>query len=157
VRLERSALPGIGLLQRFINSHGQRLGVVAHVTGRREFVIYHPSDADAAEQSIVLEAHEAHAVADLLATEVTSHHVAALERQVPGVDVVRLRIPAGSAFDGHLVPPDRARTAPVVAVIRDEEVIAAPGCDFVYRTGDEIIVAGTAQDTAALADLLAGH
>jgi TrkA domain protein len=155
VRLERSALPGIGLLQRFVNAHGQRLGVVAHVTGRREFVIYHPSDGDAAEQTVVLEADEAHAVADLLAAEVSYHHVAALERQVPGVDVVRLRVPAGSAFDGRAVPPDHARTAPVVAVIRDREVIAAPGPDFVYRTGDEVIAAGTAHDTAALADLFA--
>ncbi|GAA0798273.1 TrkA C-terminal domain-containing protein [Spirilliplanes yamanashiensis] len=154
MELERSVLPGLGVVQRFGTAHGQTVGVVSHLSGRREVVIYHPDDGDAVLHTVVLERDEAHAAADLLCAEVTREHVADLERQVPGMAVVRVRVPAGSPYDGLPLPDPLPPEVSVIAVVRDGRVIPAPAADLALDRDDEVVAAGTTAGTAALGALL---
>jgi TrkA domain protein len=40
-------------------------------------------------------------------------------------------------------------------VVRDGDVIASPRPDFVFASGDIVVVVGTAEGTAAVADIFA--
>ena len=42
MELERTALPGLGVSYAFATAEGQRVGVVAHLSGRRELMSYDP-------------------------------------------------------------------------------------------------------------------
>jgi TrkA domain protein len=68
VIIERVALPGIGVCHTATTGRRQRVGVVSHLTGRRDLVIYDPDDPDRAAYAVVLDAAEADHLADLLAT-----------------------------------------------------------------------------------------
>ncbi|MFI7608041.1 cation:proton antiporter regulatory subunit [Micromonospora sp. NPDC049366] len=157
--MERTALPGVGVGWATTTRAGHRLGVVCHFTGRRDLVVYDPEDTERAIATVVLEPHEARWVADALDRPVTVDHVAELERQVDGVAAVRVRLPALSPYAGRTIGDTRARTrtgASIVAVVRGEQVIAAPTPDFVLRGDDTLIAFADQRGVAALADLLAG-
>jgi TrkA domain protein len=157
--IERTALPGVGISHAITTVARQRLGVISHVTGRRDLVLYDVDDPEQAAQTVVLAGHEAHQVADLLTGTVTVDHVTDLERRLTGVVAARIRIPAGSAYDGRPLGHTRARTrtgASIVAVIRGADVIAAPGPDFVLRHEDRIVAVADQPGIAALTELIAG-
>jgi TrkA domain protein len=155
VIIERVALPGIGTCHTATTARRQRIGVVSHRNGRRDLVIYDPDDPHRAAHAVVLDAAEASHVADLLAAAVTVDHVAALERDlerdVAGIDVARIRVPAGSSYDGRPLRDTGTRFGvSVVAVVRDGRAVAAPSADFVVRHGDTVVVAGASAGIAAL-------
>jgi TrkA domain protein len=155
--IERTALPGVGISHAITTSARQRLAVISHVTGRRDLILYDADDPERAERTVVLAGHEAHQIADLLTGAVTVDHVADLERRLTGVVAARIRIPAGSAYDGRPMGDTRARTrtgASIVAVIRGAEVIAAPGPDFVLRHDDLIVAVADQEGIAALSELI---
>jgi TrkA domain protein len=153
VIIERVALPGIGTCHTATTARRQRIGVVSHRTGRRDLVIYDPDDPHRAAHAVVLDAAEARHVADLLAAVVTVDHVAGLEREIVGIDVARVRVPAGSRYDGHPLRDVGARFGvSVVAVVRAGHTVAAPGAEFVLRHGDTVVVAGPSAAITALTD-----
>jgi TrkA domain protein len=71
VIIERVALPGIGVSHTATTGRRQRVGVISHLTGRRDLVVYDPDDPERAAYAIVLDAVEADHLAGLLATAVT--------------------------------------------------------------------------------------
>ncbi|MER7456762.1 TrkA C-terminal domain-containing protein [Micromonospora sp. NPDC126480] len=157
MQVEKTSLPGIGVSQRFTTAGGQRAGLIAYPDGRRDLVIYHPDDPDTAAHTLSLERTEAQLLADLLAAVVTVQHVADLERQLPGITVVRIPIGPGTPADGRAWREVDlgGRALSLLAVIRGDDTIAAPGGDFVLAAGDEAVVAGTEPATSAAADVLA--
>jgi TrkA domain protein len=155
--IERTALPGIGIAHAVTTAARQRLGVISHVSGRREVVVYDPEDPDRATVTISLEDHEARQLADLLAGSVTVDHVSELERRIAGITAVRIRIPVGSACDGCELRDTPARTgASIVAVIRDGALTASPDPDFVLRRDDLVVAVGDEPGITALTELIAG-
>ena len=155
--VERTALPGVGVAHAITTRAGQRAGVVAHFDGRREIVVYDPEDPERALCLLVLEPDEAHQVADLLTATVTVDHLADLEQQLTGVTAARIRLPAGSPFDGRPLGETRARSrtgVSIVAVIREGQVIPGPDPSFVLRHGDCLAAVGAPAGIAALTDLL---
>jgi TrkA domain protein len=157
VIIERVALPGIGTCHTATTARRQRIGVVSHRNGRRDLVVYDPDDPHRAAHAVVLDAAEARYVADLLAAAVTVDHVAGLERDlerdVAGIDVARIRVPAGSSYDGRPLRDTGTRFGvSVVAVVRDGRAVAAPSAEFVVRHGDTVVVAGESVGIAALTE-----
>jgi TrkA domain protein len=65
--IERSSLPGIGIVHAVTTAARQRLGVISYVGGRRDLVVYDPEDPDQAAVTVVLEDDEARLLAYLLA------------------------------------------------------------------------------------------
>lgn len=156
--VERVNLPGIGVRHTMTTVRGRRLGVVSHHTGRRDFVVYDKDDPDSAVVSVALSAEEASGLAELLGTARVVEHLAELRRQIEGLVTEQIAISAGSPYDGRTLGDTRARTrtgASIVAVARERTVIASPRPDFRFNAGDVVVVVGTADGTAAVAQILA--
>jgi TrkA domain protein len=69
-----------------------------------------------------------------------------------------LPIPPGSPYAGRPMGDARVRTrtnASIVAVVRAGRVYASPGPDFVFAENDTVVVVGSADSTAEVADILA--
>ncbi|QYC41256.1 K(+)/H(+) antiporter subunit KhtT [Nonomuraea coxensis DSM 45129] len=158
MEVEQTALPGIGLRHDFTTRTGQRVGVVSHRTGRRDLVIYDKDDPDRACQTVKLNDEEADALAELLGAPRIVQRLNALHEQVEGLVSVQLPIPEGSPYAGRPMGEARVRTrtsASIVAVVRGGRVFASPGPDFVFGTGDVVVVVGSEDSTAEVADILA--
>lgn len=155
--VERTALPGVGLRHVFATAKGRRVGVVSHRTGRRDLVVYDRTDPDSAVETITLSAEEANALAELLGTARIVERLAELNRQVEGLVSAQISITAGSPYDGRTLGDTQARTrtgASVVAVVRGGQVHVSPRPDFDFQAGDVVVVIGTEEGTAAVAELL---
>lgn len=157
--VERTALPGVGVAHATTTRASQRAGVVCHLDGRREIVVYDPDDSEQALSLLSLEPDEAHWMADLLTATVTVDHLTDLEQQLDGVTAARIRLPAGSPFDGRTLGETKARSrtgVSIVAVVRAGQVIPGPAPDFELRRDDLVAAVGTPAGIAALTDLLTG-
>jgi TrkA domain protein len=156
--LERVGLPGVGVSHLLTTLDGQRFGIVSHLDGRHNLVVYDPADPERAAGSVMLRPAEARLVADVLHTTVTIDHVTDLIQPLGGVQAVRIRIRAGSTYVDRPLGDTRARTrtgASIVAVLRAEELTASPGPDFVFRADDVVVAVGHQEGLAKLRDLLA--
>jgi TrkA domain protein len=156
--LERIALPGIGLQHSFVTSRGRRVAVISHRLGRQDLVVYDRDDPDTAVLTISFTAEEANALAELLGSTRIVERLAELNRQVEGLRSEQIPIAAGSPYAGRPLGDTRARTrtgASIVAVVRDGQVVASPRPDFVFRGGDVVVVVGTDDGTAAVAEIFA--
>lgn len=157
MEIERSALPGIGLQHVFSTQHERRLGVISHRTGRRDLLVYDTEDPDSVGETVILTAEEADALADLLAASRIVERLADLSRQVEGLVSNQIPVTAGSPYADRTLGETMARTrtgASIVAVVRDREVIASPSPDFTFAAGDIVVVVGTEDGTAAVADIM---
>ncbi|MEU7907414.1 TrkA C-terminal domain-containing protein [Actinoplanes sp. NPDC049118] len=157
--IERTPLPGIGVSHTLATTAGQRLGVIAHLTGRRDIVVYDLADPEQAACTVPLRRDEAHQISDLLDATVTIDHVSALERRINGITAARIRLPAGSPYDGRPLPDTRADAltgTSIVAVIHDRDVVAAPDPGYVLCHDDIVVAVGDPDGIAALSDLLTG-
>lgn len=155
--VERTTLPGIGLRHTFTSERGRRVAVISHRSGRRDLVIYDRADPDTATETVSLSRNEADGMAELLATSRVEERLAELGRQVDGLTSEQIAITPGSPYDRRTLGDTHARTrtgASIVAVVRDGEVLASPRPDFRFRGGDVVVVVGTADGTAAVAELL---
>jgi TrkA domain protein len=158
VDIERTALPGIGLQHVFTTARGRRIGVISHRDGRRDLLVYDQDDPDTCVLTEALTVAEANALAELLGTARIVERLTELHRQVEGLVSEQIPITPGSPYDGLPLGDTQARTrtgASIVAVVSSGNVVASPRPDFVFRAGDIVVVVGTAEGTAAVADLLA--
>ena len=158
MNIERTALPGVGITHAADTAGGQRFGVVAHVDGRRDIVVYDPDDPDRVSCTLRLQRDEAHRLADLLDAAVTIDHVRELERRLDGVTAARIRVPVGSPYAGRsLGAAGGCAGATVVAVVRDRHVTAAPEPGFVLREDDIVVAVGDQHGVVTLTDAIAGR
>jgi TrkA domain protein len=156
MEVERTALPGLGMQHVFTTARGRRVGVVSHHTGRRDLVLYHPDDPDSAAETLVLTPDEANGLAELLGTTRLVERLAELAHQVEGLVTAQVPVTPGSPYDGRTLGDTQARTrtgSSIVAVVREGKVIASPRPDFGFLAGDTVVVVGTAEGTAAVAEL----
>ncbi|MBB6352205.1 cation:proton antiporter regulatory subunit [Nonomuraea muscovyensis] len=156
--VEQTALPGIGLRHEFTTQSGKRVGVVSHRTGRRDLVIYDREDPDRVCETVKLNDEEAEALVELLGAPRIVQRLNQLHEQVAGLVSLQLPIPPGSPYVGRPMGDARVRTrtnASIVAVVRAGQVFASPGPDFVFAGNDTVVVVGSADSTAEVADILA--
>ncbi|MER7166950.1 cation:proton antiporter regulatory subunit [Micromonospora sp. NPDC000207] len=159
VRVEQTALPGIGVRHEMTTESGRRLGVVSHRNGRRDLVLYDPDDPDSCQADVPLTDDEAEALADILGASLMLGQLSGLREQAAGLLTEQIAIPAGSAYVNRRLGDTRTRTrtsASIVAVLRHGEVIASPDPTFRFAAGDVVVVVGTRQGldgvTAIFAD-----
>ncbi|KKJ93721.1 cation:proton antiporter regulatory subunit [Micromonospora sp. HK10] len=153
MHVEKRTLPGIGVCQRFRTASGQQAGLIAHPDGRRDLVIYHPKDPDTALYTLTLGRTEAQVLSGLLEAVVTVEHLVGLDRQVPGLSVVRIAVALGTPGDGRAWRDIDlgGQALSLLAVVRNGETITAPGDDFVIVAGDDVVVAGSEAGISAVA------
>jgi len=158
VRVEQTALPGIGVRYDMVTETGRRIGVVSHRDGRRDLVVYDDDDPDARLAAVPLNDDEAEALADLLGASLMLGQLSGLREQAAGLVTEQLPLPASSPFVGRTLGHTQARTrtsASVVAVLRGAEVIPSPRPDFRFHSGDVVVAVGTRKGLDALTRILA--
>jgi TrkA domain protein len=151
-------LPGVGLRFEFDNHDGDRIGVVARRTGDFEIVVYPKHDPDQAQQVFRLTEDEAEALAQILGAPRIAERFADLTREVPGLRAGQVVVRPGGPFVDKPLGDTRARTrtgASIVAIVRDDEVIASPGPSETLRAGDVLVVIGTDDGIAGVEDIVA--
>ncbi|MQA83612.1 MAG: potassium transporter TrkA [Streptosporangiales bacterium] len=158
MQVEETALPGIGVRQDLVTTSGRRVGVVSYRTGRRELVLYDTEDPDAGSEVIPLTDGEADALAEVLGAPRVVERLATLQEQAAGLVTEQVPITPGSPYDGRPLGDTRARTrtgASIVAVLREGGVMASPGPSFEFTAGDTVVVVGTRDGAAGVAEILA--
>lgn len=157
--IEETTLPGVGVRHEFVTRDGDRIGVLSHRTGHRELLIYDDADPDSCSEIIPLEDEDAAALAELLGGTQVAPSLTALAQEVEGLVIDWLRIREQSACARGTLGASRLRAetgVSVVAAIRGEETVPAPGSDYVLEPGDTLVVVGTAEGIRRAADLLRG-
>jgi TrkA domain protein len=150
-------LPGVGVRYEFTDRDGNLVGVVARRDGEFEVVVYDVGDPDTARPAFRLDEDEAEALAQILGAPRIAERFADLTKEVPGLNAGQVEIREGSPFVDEPLGSTRARTrtgASVVAVVRDDNVIASPGPEEVLRAGDILVVIGTSTGIAGVTDIV---
>lgn len=157
-KIVETQLPGVGVRYDFVAGTGERLGVIHHRGGRREFFVCDAHDPDAVEVSVDLDDAEAFALAEIMGVSPVVESLTRLQQAVEGLAIDWLQVGELTPYDEGTIGDARIRTrtgVSVVAVIRGEEHFPAPGPDFRIDAGDTLVVVGTPEGIAAARDILA--
>ncbi|ASN81638.1 MULTISPECIES: cation:proton antiporter regulatory subunit [Deinococcus] len=160
VKVDETALPGLGMRYDFDGRFGKRVGVITHRDGRREIFVAPKDDPDATEKSVILTEDESAVVADLLGGSTVTRRMAQTMQDIEGLAMDWLPFEAGSPYAGVPLGQTMMRTrtgASIVAVIRDGQAVPAPGPEFILQGGDTIVVVGTPNGVKRAAKLLNGE
>ncbi len=138
-------LPGVGVRHEFATDAGERVAVLSHRTGRREIAIYDRADPDSCTTVLRLDPEDTRTLVSLLGGGALSEAAAGVQR-LAGVALDWVPIKAGTPYAGSTIGETRLRTrtgSSVVAVIRGEETIPAPGPEQALAAEDVVVAIGT--------------
>ena len=155
--VSETRLPGVGVRHEFTTAGGERVGVLAHRSGRREIVVYDRNDPDVAGTVLHLSHDDTRTLAELLGASQVSEAVAAVQHQIEGLAIDWITVAAGSRFVQATIAEGGFRTrtgASIVAVVRGETTIAAPGPEHRFEAGDVVVAVGTPDGLGQLRQLL---
>jgi TrkA domain protein len=158
-RIEETRLPGVGMLHSFVTKPGRRVGVLAHHSGYRELLVYDEQDPDACRISIRLDEDDSHTLAELLGAAQFAAHIAELQQSAEGLTIDWLPVQHSSACAGQEIGRTRLRErtgVSIVAVVRGEQTVPAPGPEFRLEAGDTAVVVGTGEGIQRAVELLQG-
>ncbi|MDQ4058124.1 MAG: cation:proton antiporter regulatory subunit [Actinomycetota bacterium] len=150
-------LPGVGVRYEFETEDGKLVEVLSHRTGRREIYIASPDDPDEFKRVLGLSQTEARTMAELLGASRVAEQLAELQQRIEGLVIDWLPVRAGSAYAGRTIGDARIRTrtgVSVVAVVRGDEAVPAPGPQTGIEAGDYLVVVGTARGIEQVVELL---
>lgn len=150
-------LPGVGVRYEFTHRDGGTVGVIARRDGDFEVVVYDVGDPDLARPLLRLGPEEAETVAQILGAPRIAERFADLTREIPGLSAGQVEVRAGSGFADRPLGATRARTltgASVVAIVREESVIASPGPEETLRAGDVLVVIGTERGISGVVEIV---
>ena len=139
-------LPSMGVRYEFTSQHGERIGIIARRGGYFDVVLYDRDDPDQARPVFRLTDEEADAVAQILGAPRIAERFTELTREVPGLEAGQIAIHPGSAYADRPLGDTRARTrtgASIVAIVRNQQVLASPAPSEMLRAADVLIVVGT--------------
>lgn len=146
--VSETLLPGLGIRYEFVTVSGTRVGLIARRDGQVDVVVYDAEDPDICTEVMALTPAEADTLAELLGAPRIAERFADLTREIPGLVAAQLEVPEGSRYAGRALGETRARTltgASIVAVVRDQDVVASPPPTQQLRAGDVLVVVGTAE------------
>ena len=155
--ITETKLPGVGVRYEFTTAEGERVGVVSQRSGGREIVVYDRQDPDACAFTLRLSSGEARTMTEVLGASQVSEVLADVQHRIQGLAIEWLRIPVDSRFIGATIGDGRFRTrtgASVVAVVRGDTTVPAPGPDFAFEAGDVMVAVGTPEGLGQLRELL---
>jgi TrkA domain protein len=150
-------LPGVGVMHEFFTRSGKRVGVITHRSGRKEIIVAAESDPDASRSVLDLGEQDARTLAELLGGSRVTEALAELQQQVEGLSIDWLPVRSDSPYVGKSIADAQVRTrtgVSIVAILRGEEPFPAPEPDFVFRSGDYLVVVGTARGIEGVVELL---
>ena len=150
-------LPGVGVRYEFSAANGQQVEVVSHRSGRREIYVGSREDADEFTRVLSLEHDEARTLAELLGASRVAEQLSELQQKVEGLVIDWLPVSPMSTYAGGTIGDAQIRTrtgVSVVAIMRGDEAIPAPGPEMVIEAEDYLVVVGTARGVEQVVELL---
>jgi TrkA domain protein len=139
-------LPGVGVRYELTTRRGDRVGVLAHRGGRFDLVVFDRDDPDRAAGGAQLERDEAHILVDLLGGSRIVERLGELRQQLTGVALDWITVPRDAPAAGQAIGESQLRTrtgASVVAIVRGDVTMPAPGPDVRIEGDDVVVVVGT--------------
>jgi TrkA domain protein len=150
-------LPGVGRRYEFTLADGRRMCIVSTRDDAYTVSSYESDDPDVGRTLFRLDEDEAVTMAEILGAPRIAVKLADLSREVPGLASEQIEIASGSPYDGKTLGDTQARTrtgSSVVALVRDDQVIASPLPSQGLQAGDVLVVIGTADGIAKIRTLL---
>jgi TrkA domain protein len=150
-------LPGVGVRYEFVTNQGQRVGVVAHRSGRREVYVADPDDADKFKRVLELSEDDARTLAEVLGAARVAKELAELQQRVEGLAIDWLPVREDSPYAHRSIGDARVRSrtgVSIVALIRGDDAIPAPGPSEEMNPGDYLVVVGTPRGIEEVVELL---
>ena len=150
-------LPGVGVRHEFVTEDGNRVGVVSHRSGRREIYLADPADPDRFKRALPLSEEDARTLAEILGASRVAAELAALQQKIEGLAIDWLPVREDSPYAGRAIGAARVRTrtgVSVVAVLRGDQAIPAPGPEVEMEPGDYLVVVGTPRGIEQVVELL---
>ncbi len=155
--VSETPLPGVGVRHEFVTAGGERVAVLTHRTGRREVAVYDRADPDACTTVLHLSADDTRTLAELLGAPSVHEALAAVQQRIEGLAIDWVTVPARSRLAGATIGEGALRTrtgASIVAVVRGDMTIPAPGPDHRFAEGDVVVAVGTPESLDQLRRLL---
>jgi TrkA domain protein len=143
--IEETLLPGVGVRHEFTSDGGERVVLVTHRTGRRELAIYDRDDPDLRRAVVHLSVDDTTALGELIGASHVSETVRRVQ-QLEGVAMDWVTVAPESPAVGASIGEGAFRTrtgASIVAIVRGESTIAAPGPEARFAAGDVVVAVGT--------------
>lgn len=154
--VEETKLPGLGIRYEFLTARGSRIGVVHHRTGRRELYVHDPDD-ETSGTITALDEDDSRTLAELLGGSRVGEQLANLQQRVEGIAIDWLPIGEDTPFAGKTIGDTRSRTrtgSSIVAIVRGDDAVPAPGPEQTIEAGDTLVVVGTPRGIEDLAVIL---
>jgi len=150
-------LPGVGVRYEFETSDEKHVGVIAHRSGLRELYLSRSDDPDEFRRVLTLSQDDARTLAELLGATRVAEQLADLQQRIEGLAIDWLPVREDSPYAGRTIGDARIRRrtgVSVVAVLRGEEAVPAPGPDQPLESGDYLVVVGTTRGIEQVVELL---
>lgn len=144
--IQEVKLPGVGVRYEFETADGNRIGVISHRSGLREIYASKRDDPDEFSRVLGLSPDDARTLAELLGATRVAQQLADLQQSIEGLAIDWLPVRSDSPFAGRPIGDTkmRARTGvSVVAIVRGEDAVPAPGPEVGVESGDYLVVVGT--------------
>ena len=150
-------LPGVGIRYEFRTSEGRSIGVVSHRSGFREIYVGRRDDPDEFDRVLGLDQTDARTLSELLGASRVAEQLSELQQRIEGLVIDWLPVRKDSPYVGHTIGDARIRSrtgVSVVAVLRGEDAIPAPGPDVELSEDDYLVVVGTGRGVEQVVQLL---
>jgi TrkA domain protein len=150
-------LPGVGVRYEFETGERKRIGVISHRTGLREIYVSRSDDPDEFKRVLGLSADDARTLAELLGATRVAQQLAELQQRIEGLVIDWLPVREDSAYVGKTIGDARVRTrtgVSVVAIVRGEDAVPAPGPSERLQSGDYLVVVGTGRGVEQAVELM---
>ncbi len=147
-------LPGVGVRHDFECIGGTHVGVITRHSGRRELLIYDRRDPDAVAASIELSPEESLELSELLGGSRVVEQLQSVITDIEGLSIDWLPLPP--TFRARTVGETELRTrtgVSVIAIVRGDDQIPAPGPEDMLEPGDVVVLTGTADGLGRAAEL----
>lgn len=151
--VRETKLPGVGVRHDFTTEAGGDVGVLVHRDGRREIVAYDSDDPDSCSTMVTLSSADTRTLTELLGASQVTESVGAVLHEIEGLGIEWVPVVNGSEAVGKSITDGAYRTrtgASIVAVVRDDSTIPAPGPEFEFAEDDVIVAVGTVDGLKAL-------
>lgn len=150
-------LPGVGVRYEFETAEGKRIGVISHRTGLREIYVSRPDDPDEFKRVLGLSPDDARTLAELLGATRVAQQLADLQQRIEGLVIDWLPIREDSPYVGRTIGDARIRSrtgVSIVAIVRGDDAVPAPGPEERLDSGDYLVVVGTARGVEEAVEVL---
>jgi len=114
-------------------------------------------DPDEFKRVLELSPDDARTLAELLGATRVAEQLAELQQHIEGLVIDWLPVRQDSAYVGRTIGDARIRSrtgVSVVAIVRGEDAVPAPGPDERLESGDYLVVVGTARGVEQAVELL---